>query len=219
MSQVTGGLVSIEDGQKKAEEYAPPRKVRVELGFSVGEGEDFTTVFDIVSQAASTRVAALLNGTSLAVVTNASGANAPAAETPPPKPRVRRTQAQIEADTAAANAAKKAAETPPADTLEEPGDDAGKGAAEAPGDELGDLEDDFTVQPAAPATPATAEITDADLNSAVQKRNGELKSPDLIRGLIGEYNPDPAKVFQLRQIPQEKRQEFLDKLAALKVAA
>lgn len=61
-----------------------------------------------------------------------------------------------------------------------------------------------------------AEVTDAELQSAVQRKNGELKAPDLIRALIAGYNPDPTKQFTLREIPQAQRAEFIDKLAALK---
>ena len=62
------------------------------------------------------------------------------------------------------------------------------------------------------------EISDADLNSAVQKKNTEISDPAAIKKLIAEYKTDPTKAFQLREIPQDKRQEFLDKLAGLKKA-
>ena len=67
-------------------------------------------------------------------------------------------------------------------------------------------------------TDTSTEITDADLNSHVQKKNAEIANPTAIRELIATYKTDPKKAFQLREIPQEKRQEFLDKLAELKKA-
>lgn len=233
MAQVTGGLVSVEDGKKAAEEYVPARKVRVDLSFSVGEGEDYAATFDMVSRAASNRVHALLHGTAIAsVLDGAPDATAPTAT------RTRRTKAQIEADNAAAKAKDPAAveEDPtggqehvinlPDQSAKDPAaieDDAGEPAASSGGagggaqtsDDPAAIGDEWDVQPEAPATA----VTDADLNSAVQKKNGELEAPNLIRELIGSYNPDKTKPFQLRQIPAEKRAEFLNKLGALKKPA
>lgn len=237
MAQVTSGLVSIEDGIKKSEEYAPPRKVRVELSFSVGEGEDFRSMFDNVSEAAAARVTSLLSGKNFRVVGGThvildgdplpQDAEAPAAEAP--KTRVRRTKAEIEAAKAAENVKDPAAisEDPtggkedvihlPDETANPP---ANKPAAAtdpaAIGDEdftIGGEDDEFVIEP------EVAAISDADLNSAVQKRNAELKDSNVIRALIKSYNPDPTKAFQLREIPAEKRPEFLSQLAALKAAA
>jgi hypothetical protein len=225
MAQVTGGLVSIEDGIKKAEEYAPPRKVRVELSFGVGEGETFETIFDTVSQAAANRVASLLGGTALNVVAGPT-ADTPAGE---PQRRTRRTKAQIEADEAARKAgASQTGDAGGVQTSDDPTDGADP-VIHLP-DET--AEDDFSIEPE-PETPAeesfdiepAAEdpkaeaITDADLNSAVQKKNAEIANPNAIRALIGGYNPDPKSAFQLRQIPPEKRPEFLTKLGALTKAA
>lgn len=224
MAQVTHGLVSVEDGKKAAEEYAPARKVRVDLGFSVGEGEDFQSIFDTVSQAAVNRVAALLGTSALQVVGGTEAA--------PAGTRVRRTKAQIAADEAAAAAGAKvedptggeesvihltdasAVEDPSA--VGEPGAPTTGGAGDA--QTSGDASDmsEFDI----PGEPLVVDpITDADLNSAVQKKNGELGAPNLIRELIGSYNPDPTKPFQLRQIPADKRPEFMHKLGELKKPA
>ena len=56
MSTVTGGVVSIEDGLKKPEEYAPARKVRVELHFDVAEDLDAQAVIRAVSDLAQEEV-------------------------------------------------------------------------------------------------------------------------------------------------------------------
>lgn len=53
---ITNGVVSIEDGTKAKEEFAPARKVRVELTFAVAEGSDPTEVLDKVRSLAASRV-------------------------------------------------------------------------------------------------------------------------------------------------------------------
>lgn len=229
MAQITGGLVSVEDSKPHSNDEYGRKKVRVDLSFAVGEGEDYTETFDLASEAATNRVSALLNGTALRVV--GGGGTSAEAETPasPPAPaarRTRRTAAQIEAD----NAAKAAGHSPsgsaggeqtsddPASISlpdETPGDDdtfdiEAEAEAEAPV-----AEESFDIEPDAGGDP----ITDADLNSAVQKKNAEIKNPNAIRALIGTYNPDPKSAFQLRQIPADKRGEFIAKLNALTKAA
>lgn len=234
MAQITGGLVSVEDSKPHSNDEYGRKKVRVDLSFAVGEGESYEATFDLASEAASNRVTALLNGVSLRVVAAATGDAATAAEEP--KTRTRRTKAQIAADAEAARKAAGSSDNPPANAPaasgEELPDDPTDGEehvihlpdeTELPdGEELPDdataLEDDeFTVQPDPPAEEAKP-ITDADLNAAVQRKNADLAAPDIIRKLIATYNPDPKQVFQLRQIPAEKRAEFLTKLAALKKA-
>lgn len=220
MAQVTSGLVSVEDGIKKPEEYAPPRKVRVELSFSVGENEAYQDIFDTVSQAASNRVASLL-GQKPVVVEPAE-----AAETPAPKRR-RRTAAEIAEAGAKANGGSGGAQTSadPA-SMEDP--TGGEETVihlpdETPEDESFDIEpaagepedESFDIEPAGSPDP----ISDGDLNSAVQKKNAEIANPNAIRTLISSYNPDPKSAFQLRQIPADKRGEFIAKLAALTKAA
>lgn len=227
MAQITGGLVSIEDGTKKQEEYAPPRKVRVDLTFTVGEGEDYSTTFDRASEAASNRVASLLGQKPSVVQTLAPATEANEATSPPAPRRTRRTNAQIEADNAAkAAGASQTGNAGGEQTSDDPasldlGD--GGGAIQLPdqtgGDDpaaIGGGDEDWS---APPAQEDAKPVTDADLNSAVQKKNAEIANPDAIRALIGAYNPDPTQPFQLRQIPAESRGEFLTKLAALTKAA
>jgi hypothetical protein len=60
---ITGGLVSIEDGNKKSEDYAPARKVRVELKFDVPAGADADEILDGVSITANREVHQLLGHT------------------------------------------------------------------------------------------------------------------------------------------------------------
>lgn len=203
MNGFTGGLVSVEDGVKSAEEYAPARKVRVEISFA--EKPDGPTALELLDEAANVanaKVAELLGRTAPAAVSGEASA--------PATTRRRRTRAEIEADNAAALEA-KAASAPEASNGGENGD------AETSAADVASVVE----QPADPAgmdewASPPAEITDADLNSAVQKRNAVLNDPPKIRVLIGSYNPDPTKQFQLREIPQASRADFLAKLEALK---
>jgi hypothetical protein len=232
MAQITGGLVSVEDSKPHSNDEYGRKKVRVDLSFAVGEGEDYTTTFDLASEAATNRVAALLNGTALRVV---GGTEGPAAETPASPPaetprRTRRTAAQIAADNAAKAASSSGASNGGSAGGGSTSDDpAAIGGDDPTGGEehvvhLPDESESFDIEPETPAeesfdiepeTPAGEPITDADLNSAVQKKNAEIANPNAIRALISSYNPDPKAAFQLRQIDPAKRAEFIAKLAAL----
>lgn len=217
MAQITSGSVCIEDGLKKSEEYAPPRKVSVTLNFGVVEGEDFNAVFDLASQAAANRVHSLLHGTAIRVV---AAPEAPAADALPVEPAARkrrRTAAEIAADNALALAAHPkgdpSAVEDPAAIGEEPPLDSGdptSGGADPAG------LDDFSIEP---EETGDEPITDAALNAAVQRKNAELGDPEAIRGVIKLYNPDPTKAFQLREIPQDKRADFITKLGGLTKAS
>lgn len=66
----------------------------------------------------------------------------------------------------------------------------------------------------AAAEPAK-EITDADLNAAVQKKNATLQDPPKIRALIVQFQPDATKPPLLANVAQGRRQEFIDALNAL----
>lgn len=186
MTNVTGGLVAYEDGRKSPEEYGPTRKVRVELSFTVEDGEDAQGVLNDILILARGRVRTFLSDQT---VEPAGEAAAPATT------RKRRTKAEIEADEAAA-----------------------KVAEASTGGEGGGEQTSVKENVAPPAdeweTPA-AEITDEDLNSAVTKKNATLADPPKIRTLIGTFNPDPTKVFQLKQIAPAQRADFLAKLEAL----
>ena len=64
---ITDGVVSFEDGVKASEEYAPAKKVRVELTFAVIEGEDGEEVLARVGDLARAQVARLLGKAPAAV--------------------------------------------------------------------------------------------------------------------------------------------------------
>lgn len=210
---ITDGLVSVEDGLKAPEEYAPARKVRVELKFSSFDGDTAEYVDGIISAAvarATAEVDRLLGRDKKAPAAPAPTADAAAevVDTPAPATRKRRTKAEIEAEAAA----KVEVVDGPLATEEDFDIMGDAGAQDAKGnpvmEDVAD-EDIFDVGGDEP------EVSDADLNSAVQKKNADLGDANIIRGLIKTFNPDPTKVFQLREIPQAQRQDFLTKLAAL----
>lgn len=219
---ITGGLVSVEDGAKHdpADQYSLSRKVRVELKFDVAEGSDPVDIVAIVGDIATGRVNELLgraaSSTARTVTEDVRGSTAAETENTGAV-RKRRTKAQIDADNAAAAA--KAADPAdmggePSPPAADPSDMGGATTDTSSGSSAADPADfdfDAPIEPTAPATT----ITDADLNAAVQKKNGELGDPPKIRNLIGSFNPDPTKQFQLRQIPAEQRADFIAKLEAL----
>lgn len=202
---IDGGSVTIEDGTKAPEEYAPNRKVSVTLNWTPPDdstGEEIGALFDHVTALASSKVAQLLGKAApaaLATATTATAADKPAA-------RTRRTKEQIAAD----EAAKKAAETPASDevSFDEDVTELPPGSSDGSSDASGEVSFDLDEEPA-------KEITDVDLNAAVQARNKEINNPGKIKALITEYRKDATKPFNLVNIPQAERQGFIDKLNAL----
>lgn len=195
---ISGGLVSIEDGIKKNEEYAPPRKVRVELRFDIPEGEDAQSILDATAVLAQKKVSELL-GKSAAPTRGATAAEAaakPVVDTAA-RDEAKRAFAAGELAPAKPPAAKKKVPAP-AEAVELPGEPAAKSA-----DDLSDILGDD-------AKP----ITDADLTSAVTKKQATLKNGPKIRDLIQTFAPDDKKI-QLSQIAAARRQEFLTKLDRL----
>lgn len=205
---IASGTVSIEDGLKAKEEYAPARKVRVDLNFIVPEGGDDAAMLNSVAVMADNKVRELLGKPTYAL-------EAPKG-TPPAAPEVPKKAA-----------GKKAAETPKApektkaDLAREAGlpveDIASKGIdeSEAPGskseDDLGDVLGD-----AAPAP-----ITDAELGKAAQEKNAKMKAeqgekwaPSKIRDLIAKFNDNVAGK-RINDIAADKRPQFIAELKAL----
>jgi hypothetical protein len=204
MTNITGGLVSIEDGKKAAEEFAPARKVRIELKFDIPEGDETERVLDAVIALAQSRVASTIAGTKAKAPTAAPKP----VEPKPDAPATGKTKADLEAEMlAAASKPKK-----PPSAAAKPKDDEVLGSeptvveAEKPAE---DSLDDVLGDPA----PAK-DITDADLTSAITKKNAEIKAPAKIRDLITKYTPE-GKAPSAALIPKEKRSEFLDGLSKL----
>ncbi len=223
MAQITGGTVSIEDGVKHAgyddPQFAPQRRVRVELRFEASEGESGEDALDRASLVAANKVINLLGGRAAKPTpeavhaanltpTTAVTAEAHATERkkPGPKPRTP-TPAPTQASQPAAD---------PAAVSEEQIDKLPASEAAAVVEE-----DDLNFDAPAEAVAEKTEITDAELVSAATHKAGELKTGGgvRIRQLVGTFKPasmKPEQQFQLREIAQEQRADFLAKLKALK---
>ena len=242
-SVITGGTVSVEDCKKHDgypdPQFAPTRKVRVELIFVVPEDSDEGQRYlDAVATQADGKVTEML-GKKTAARSATTSASAPAASAPAPAAGTPEpgSKAAREAELLAAGAtpetlgrgtqalapaaagpkrtrttkppAPDAAAAPPATPAADP-DELTPSTAAAPADDLDDLL----------GAPAKVEpVSDLELNTAIQKKNATLKSPPTIRKLVQTFNPDPAKFPQIvaAQIPQDKRHEFLQQLEALTV--
>lgn len=186
MGKITGGVVAIEDGTKKTEEYTPPRKVRVELRFDVAEGGDADKMLTEVGEKVNAKVAELLGMKPVA----AKPAKPPSDKKPADKPKEVVTDPVQNATV----------------TL----------VAKAEDDDLPGAEPS---KPTAVTAEAVAEkakdITDAELLSAVSKRNGETKNPAAIKATAAKF----SKSGRVTEVPQEKRAEFMQALAEIEVKA
>lgn len=213
---VTGGSVTVEDGLKAKEEFAPARKVAVTLNFSVPEGADGTAVLDYVSNLAQSeqdrRMYIKASSVELAPAAPKGGdkiekpAKAPKAAKEPTDKEKLAAQAGVPA-----TSTQHKGETPAlVDDLEAP--PAKK--AEAPKDDLEDLLGDTPKPP----------VTDQELGKAAQEKNGKMKgvagwAPEKIRALVGEFvqvDGKPKPGAKLQEIPAAQRHEFLKALDELK---
>ena len=208
---ITHGVVSVEDGVKANEEYAPARKVRVELSFDVAEGSDPRKVLDAVSVTANAQVRSLLHQAPEIVVKRAETALVAAA---PPADAEVNDPSDVDAKIAAAvakTAARKAA-AKAAKAVEPEADPAG----------IGDIEPDAPApvkEAAIDEIEPDPEVTDAQVHEAIQKCNARINDTAAIKTLIGSYRTDPTKPFSASMIPQTSRADFLARLANMKAAA
>lgn len=195
MAEITGGVVSVEDGTKKAEEYAPPRKVRVELHFDMPPEKDLPgnlgSALAFVGDVASAEVSRLLGQAVTA------------------KPEYAPTQVIRTLDPPAAEKPKRQSRKAAADKTEGQQSTtdplAGMGEPQAPAQEMIEGDPLADMYGAAPQ-----EYTDADLNAAVQAKLKTLQNPQQIREYISTFG-----VKVLAEIPQERRNEFIDGLNKL----
>lgn len=217
---ILGGAVRYEDGIKTTagDQFSPTRKVAVELNFAIPEdpGVDADSyVNDVLDKAIN------LTNQKLGITTATKAAKSitvGAAE----MDAANKAQVVLLKEALAEKLAEKA----PAKR----GPGKPKGFAGGAVDEI-PLDGAVTAAGGTPVTASTpiadaasmeewgseavTEVTDKDLNDAVQKRNAVLKDPPKIKGLIGAFNTDPKKPFTLREIPQTQRQTFLQRLEAL----
>lgn len=210
-NQVTGGTVSVEDGVRAKEDYAPARKVRIDLNFSVPEGIDGIAMLDYVAAVANGRCLAMVHGKAPEGVKVVAVAETPAA---PAKPGRKKAEVPAEPSKTKADLAAEAGlpttdmvHKAPGGLVEEDETPAPKATAQ-PEDELGDLLGD-----AAPAP-----ISDQELGRMAQDKMAKLKasqgekfSPVAIRGLISTFSGGK----RIADIPSEKRHVFKAALEAL----
>lgn len=239
---ITGGLVSVEDGIKKAEEYAPPRKVRVELHFEVPEGADATEFLGTVSARADNQVKALLGQKIVATATSASqklagGDAKPVSEMTDKDRKAAEAGVLVVEEPKKPEGIKRGPARPAAAKKDEPASlprgglmgEMENGKVPAMKSAQIDLEDltGPTPQPEAKVEPPdddelfssspVTEVTDQQLTDAVTDRNKDLggKARVNIRTLIGSFNPDPTRAFTIKEIAQAQRGDFLEKLKTI----
>lgn len=222
---ITGGTICIEDGLKAKEEFAPARKVKVELTFSVPEGENGKAYMEGVTRVCDTKVREMLGkapATATAVVAPVAAAGEAAkVETPAAKKKreaaeakaleaakPERTKADLEREAGLPVTVTVTGKTDEELLEDEPTITAnGKPAAEE--DDLGDL-----LGEAAPAP-----ITDLELGKAAQDKNAKMKAelgekwaPAKIRDLIAKASDGK----RINDIPVAKRAQFLKDIEAIK---
>ena len=197
---IAGGSVTYGRTVKPADYES--KKVEVTLSFGLDEGEDADAMAALVIEKARRLAEDVIAGKKPA---------APAVDT-------KAADAQKVAAAANLNAAdtKAAPVKPPKASTKKPTEKADP--ITPPAEPAKDEWDTDT----APAEPAKT-ITDTDLHQACSRKVADLKkvhegaAPGLIRKLIGEYFKDAERVGkQLKDIPQEERQDFLDELEKLK---
>ena len=205
---ITGGLIAFEDAVKHDgyadPQFAPARRARAEFRFDIDPtmNEDgISATINAVGEQAKAKVYELLGSPAPA----AKARKAPAAPKPAPETSANAPAKLTDKDKRAIEAGLVIPDgtKPPVASAKQPDPAA--------------MEDDFTVAAEDDLTQVAPEpVTDAELNSAVQKKNGEIKNPAAIRAVISGFNPDPSKQFTLAQITQDQRRVFLAKLKELK---
>lgn len=190
MSQIVSIRVLVGDAVKHTpgDQYSLSRKAEVELTSSVESGQEAESVLNWVISLAEKKVVEILSGPRHATDATAfSDAKvAPALAPSTPAPPV--------AGSAGAAKAGKKRGRPPGKA---------KKAAEP-----------ATDPDTAPEPPT--EITDQDLTDACQALNLRIKDGARIRKITASYVSYDDRPATCRDIPNEKRQAFLDELTAIK---
>lgn len=205
--QITGGKVAYLRSVQPAQYET--KRCEVEITFTLGEGETLSNQLDIAAKAAMDKVHEVVGLKAAPAAGTSKVTTTPKNTTPPATDPKADAAANMTAREQKAQA-QKAPKTPPAST----------GAAISTGGERKPSDDglDFDLDPGKPAeAPA---LTDKDLTAAVNKKHGELSktlgqaAAPKVRELIAKYAGELPK--QLRDIPADKRTEFLAALAELK---
>tara|TARA_R110000822_G_scaffold55096_1_gene140382 strand:- start:408 stop:989 length:582 start_codon:yes stop_codon:yes gene_type:complete len=192
MSLINAYSVTIEDGVKKSEDYAPARKASVTLHGEIPEGREAEEVINIVSGLASRKVYEIIHNKiatgaiAASKVVSPPPADEPAAPVASDKDKLEAEAVKAVGGTGKFPAAAKAKPKAKAKAKAKP-------EPEEDGDE---------------------EITDLDLSTAITKKNSSLGKPQEISALLVKYEGRPAPK-SVRDIVKDRRAEFLVELDAL----
>lgn len=190
MTQITGGKVSYGRTAKVAEYES--KRADVELVFAVGDGESHEEILDKVLILAQCKVLTLLGLPAEQLPTRTVVTEVVPAISAPAEPKATRR-----------GRPPKAVEDAPAISTGEERVNHEEVKADPP---IVPGIDDFE-------TDGPAKITDADLSNALNRKNNEIKNGPKIRELVARFaGPQPKSA---RDIPQERRAEFLIELKAL----
>lgn len=213
ISGIVHGEVSVEDGTKGLEEYAPARKVHVHLSFDV-EADDLPTMLDHVADLANAKVNELLGRAALKdeiVVPKLAPTRTAAIEKAVTPARAELSDKDKLAAKAGLTPRKKTATVDPADfdmdlmvTTAKPAVSDDDFPPEDPIPEDDDMSDLLG--------PVVPDVTDADLLSKITHKNGATKNAKAIRALVDKHAPDQARKYQAIEIPQANRAAFLSDL-------
>jgi hypothetical protein len=216
---INGGMVAVEDGIRlvTTDQFAPTKKARVELSFSVEEGGDPVAALDDVAQIARAKVFGILQTYKPGAVMTATEVIARKAE--PTVADMKEANAALPAGDPAAVAepakrtrAKK--ETPAADPAAIGGDLTALAAVTKPAADPAAI----TAEPvkAAPAADGGPDYSDAGLFKAVTAINqkfGGTVAPK-ITPIVIEFCPQDGVAPSLKRIPADKRAAFIARLEA-----
>lgn len=198
---ITSGTVSIEDGVKAKEEFAPARKAKVELSFSVPEGQDGSAFLTGVTQIAEVKLAEILGRAAPAPA--AAAAPKTAKKTAAPAPASDKEKLAEEAGVGkAAQAAAAAPKAPADDVLEAP-----------PADDLSDI----LGEPEVPRIISDKELGDLASKIIAKKKSelGDKWSPPKARELVAKFSNKKDGVPKITDVTADKRAAFLEALEAL----
>jgi hypothetical protein len=228
---ITSGTIAYETGRKAAEEYAPATKARVEIGFTVVEGEDYKTLF-LLAQAEAVMQANKLLGVRAMEIAPIQGSDT-AELTPSGKAALEKAFLEKLGEAQKADAdgvkpkAKPGRKPKNSESVEPAGEpvsvDALLGSTqktEAPKGNGGGLSLDDMLKGSAPAAlpvEPPKEINDNDLYAEVVKANAKLKNPPMIADLVIKHCASLTDGQQpsVKRIPMAARPAFIEDLKQL----
>ena len=189
MSHITGGMVSYERTVKTGD--YENKKFRVELSFSVEDGEDYTLIFNHAALATVAKVHEMLGIRGAAKVVQAVGVT----------PQSATEAKELYAEKASQPTVKRAAPPKPP-VVAKP--------TLAVDNTLADVVDDLGLEEVATVAPI---ITDVELVERVKAHNQKINNAVAIKQVMQTFGIAAPKT--LRDIPADKRAEFLAKVEKL----